>query len=208
MVINVCIEIYRTHVTATLFQIRLQKIGNDFASRLNAIVSALREDDTPQNLYAKVTIVREGDHGLESRFFWHLIEDSASFSGGTFSYEDFMQFVNSGGQGGPPVVSLKCIASFRRCTTNSLRWFSFLPRDLGSSKCPDYGSSRRSTWYAAPTGTDARPTAASKSRANASDGSTQDEPRPAADESGPTSSTSYESGPTHASSTGSGKQNV
>ncbi|KAL3769464.1 hypothetical protein ACHAWU_008873 [Discostella pseudostelligera] len=85
-------------------QVRLQKIGNDFASRLNAIVSALREDDTPQNLFAKVTIVREGDHGLESRFFWHLIEDSASFSGGTFSYEDFMQFVNSGGQGGPHVV--------------------------------------------------------------------------------------------------------
>jgi protein transport protein SEC24 len=96
-------------VLLRIFQIRLQKIGNDFASRLNAIVSALREDDTPQHLYAKVTIIREGDHGLESRFFWHLIEDSASFSGGTFSYEDFMQFVNSGGQGGPPVVSSKVL---------------------------------------------------------------------------------------------------
>jgi len=83
-------------------QIKLQTSGNDFASRLQAIVSALREDNAPQTLTAKVTIVREGDHGLESRFFWHMIEDSASFNGGTFSYNDFVQFVNSGGQGGPP----------------------------------------------------------------------------------------------------------
>merc|ERR1712127_965204 len=83
-------------------QVKLQTSGNDFASRLHAIVSALREDDTPQTLVAKVTIVREGDHGLESRFFWHMVEDSASFNGGTFSYNDFVQFVNSGGQGAPP----------------------------------------------------------------------------------------------------------
>merc|ERR1719253_2101891 len=83
-------------------QVKLQTSGNDFASRLNAITSALREDNSTQNLVAKVTIVREGDHGLESRFFWHMIEDSASFNGGTFSYEDFVSFVNSGGQGSPP----------------------------------------------------------------------------------------------------------
>lgn len=83
-------------------QVHLQTSGNDFAARLNAIVSALREDNSPEPLVAKVTIVREGDHALESRFFWHLIEDSASFNGGTFSYEDFVAFVNSGGQGGPP----------------------------------------------------------------------------------------------------------
>jgi hypothetical protein len=90
------------------FQLKLQTSGNDSASRLNAILSALREDDTPQSLVAKVTIVREGDHGLESRFFWYLVEDSASFSGGTFSYEDFVQFVSlGGGQGGPPGVSAR-----------------------------------------------------------------------------------------------------
>jgi protein transport protein SEC24 len=86
-------------------QVLLQTSGNDFASRVNAIVSALREDDSPETLIAKVTIVREGDHGLESRFFWHLVEDRASFNGGTYSYEDFMDFVNSGGsqgQGMPP----------------------------------------------------------------------------------------------------------
>lgn len=83
-------------------QVKLQRGGNDFASRLSAILLALREDDTPHTLFAKVTVVREGDLGLETRFFWHLIEDSASFSGGTFSYDDFVQFVNSGGQGGPP----------------------------------------------------------------------------------------------------------
>jgi len=85
-------------------RVMLQTSGNDFASRVNAIVSALREDDSPETLVAKVTIVREGDHGLESRFFWYLVEDRASFNGGTYSYEDFMDFVNSGGsqQGMPP----------------------------------------------------------------------------------------------------------
>ena len=93
---------------AFTLQLKLQTSGNDSASRLHAILSALREDDTPQSLVAKVTIVREGDHGLESRFFWYLVEDSASFSGGTFSYEDFVQFVSSGGgQGGPPGVSAR-----------------------------------------------------------------------------------------------------
>ena len=83
-------------------RVKLQTRGNDFASRLNTIVSALRDDDTAYPRVAKVTIVPEGDHGLESRFFWHMIEDSASFNGGTFSYEDFVAFVNSGGQGGAP----------------------------------------------------------------------------------------------------------
>eukprot|EP00573_Skeletonema_grethae_P010464 CAMPEP_0201698312 /NCGR_PEP_ID=MMETSP0578-20130828/18349_1 /ASSEMBLY_ACC=CAM_ASM_000663 /TAXON_ID=267565 /ORGANISM="Skeletonema grethea, Strain CCMP 1804" /LENGTH=1230 /DNA_ID=CAMNT_0048184805 /DNA_START=24 /DNA_END=3716 /DNA_ORIENTATION=- len=85
-------------------RVTLQTSGNDLASRVNAIVCALREDDSPETLAAKVTIVREGDHGLESRFFWFLVEDRASFNGGTYSYEDFMDFVNSGGsqQGMPP----------------------------------------------------------------------------------------------------------
>jgi len=90
-------------------QVKLFTSGNDFASRLNAIVTSLRENDTQQSLVAKVIIVREGDHGLESRFFWHLIEDRASFNGGTYSYSDFMQFVESSGSkggmppaGGPP----------------------------------------------------------------------------------------------------------
>jgi protein transport protein SEC24 len=187
-------------------QVRLQKIGNDFASRFNAIVSALREDDTPQNLFAKVTIVREGDHGLESRFFWHLIEDSASFSGGTFSYEDFMQFVNSGGQGGPHGVRSW---SFLLCRCRTMLNPCAMPHFLdvsGSSGCTKYATSRWSTWNATPSRrTNAGSPAASESGADASDGSTQDEPRSAPDESGPTSSTSYESGPTHASSTDAGK---
>eukprot|EP00577_Skeletonema_sp_RCC1716_P004482 CAMPEP_0113395308 /NCGR_PEP_ID=MMETSP0013_2-20120614/13112_1 /TAXON_ID=2843 ORGANISM="Skeletonema costatum, Strain 1716" /NCGR_SAMPLE_ID=MMETSP0013_2 /ASSEMBLY_ACC=CAM_ASM_000158 /LENGTH=1255 /DNA_ID=CAMNT_0000279485 /DNA_START=40 /DNA_END=3803 /DNA_ORIENTATION=- /assembly_acc=CAM_ASM_000158 len=85
-------------------RVTLQTSGNDFASRVNAIVCALREDDSPETLVAKVTVVREGDQGLESRFFWYLVEDRASFNGGTYSYEDFMNFVNSSGsqQGMPP----------------------------------------------------------------------------------------------------------
>ena len=89
---------------ADMSRVKLQTSGNDFASRVNAIVCALREDDAPETLVAKVTVVREGDHGLESRFFWFMVEDRASFSGGTYSYEDFMDFINSGGsqQGMPP----------------------------------------------------------------------------------------------------------
>jgi protein transport protein SEC24 len=74
-------------------QVRLQTSGNDFASRLNTIVMALREDAMPQSTVPKVTIVREGDHGLESRFFWHMVEDSASFNGGTFTYSDFSEYL-------------------------------------------------------------------------------------------------------------------
>ncbi|KAL9189552.1 hypothetical protein ACHAXT_009227 [Thalassiosira profunda] len=108
-------------------QVRLRTSGNDFASRLHAIASALREDDSAQSLVAKVTIVREGDHGLESRFFWHLIEDSASFNGGTFSYEDFVQFVNSGGgagapPGGPSRARLEGVWGCRRRKGNLEGW--------------------------------------------------------------------------------------
>jgi len=81
-------------------QINLQTKGNDHASRLDAIIQSLGEDET-HKITPKVTIVREGDERLESRFFWHLVEDRASFSGGTYSYAEFMQFVNQPNAGGP-----------------------------------------------------------------------------------------------------------
>ena len=87
---------------ADMGQIRLLTSGNDVASRLNSIVSALRDDGCPERLVPRVVVVREGDAGLESRFFWHLVEDPASFHGGTFSYADFVQFCESGGAQGPP----------------------------------------------------------------------------------------------------------
>jgi len=95
-------------------RVRLCTKGNDVASRLDTITHALRDDEGETHiLEPKIIIVREGDAAMEARFFWHMVEDRASFSGGTYSYEEFMQFVNRppsasgptgapGGMGGPP----------------------------------------------------------------------------------------------------------
>jgi protein transport protein SEC24 len=69
-------------------QIKLQLEGDDYASRVGAIVTGLREDEADDFFVgSKVQIVREGDGHMESRFFWFLVEDPASFQGGTYSYE-------------------------------------------------------------------------------------------------------------------------
>ena len=71
-------------------------------------MQALREDDAdPFVISPKLNIIREGDARMEARFFWYLVEDRASFQGGTYSYAEFMEFVNNpgaaGGMGrGPP----------------------------------------------------------------------------------------------------------
>ena len=85
-------------------QLILQRSGNDLASRLDAVVKALRDDPAETYLIAaKVTIVREGDAALEARFFWHMVEDRASFNGGTYNYQEFMEFVqNPQRSSGPP----------------------------------------------------------------------------------------------------------
>lgn len=84
-------------------QVVLRDSGSDHASRLNAIVSALRDDN---NTVPKVTVVREGDANKEQRFFWYLVEDRASFQGGTYNYAEFMQMVNKqgGSASGPPIA--------------------------------------------------------------------------------------------------------
>ena len=87
---------------ADMGQVRLLTGGSDVASRLDSIVSALRDDGSAERLVPRVVVVREGDAGPESRFFWHLVEDPASFHGGAFSYADFVQFCESGGAQGPP----------------------------------------------------------------------------------------------------------
>jgi len=82
---------------ANMETVKLVKFGNDIASRLDAIICVLREeisDVTPTT--PKIHIIREGDDSAEIRFFWNLIEDTAQFNGGTYSYMDFMQFVRRG----------------------------------------------------------------------------------------------------------------
>lgn len=81
----------------------LQTSGDDLANRVGAIVQGLREyPGDPYVVSPKVHVVKEGDQFMESRFFWFLVEDAASFQGGTFSYEDFMNYVNNPGGPAPP----------------------------------------------------------------------------------------------------------
>lgn len=80
-------------------QVQLLENGNDLASRLNAIVRALRDE---KNLVPRVIIVVEGDVVKEQRFFWHLVEDRASFHGGNYSYPEFMNLVNRVGASNQP----------------------------------------------------------------------------------------------------------
>jgi protein transport protein SEC24 len=85
-------------------QIKVNTVGDDFACRVGSVMMALREEEgDPYVISPKVDIVREGDPHMESRFFWNLIEDRASFQGGTYSYGEFMDFVNNpqAGGGGP-----------------------------------------------------------------------------------------------------------
>ena len=69
--------------------------GDPLATRFGAIMDSLRDDVDEYVVSPKVHIVREGDQQMESRFFWFLVEDRASFQGGTFSYGDFMNFGKS-----------------------------------------------------------------------------------------------------------------
>jgi len=88
---------------ANMQQIRLITQGNDIATRLSTIIQALHEDHELPGappVSPKILIVREGDAGMESRFFWNLVEDRAQFNGGTYTYPEFMQFVNNAQAGG------------------------------------------------------------------------------------------------------------
>jgi len=92
---------------ANMMQIQLLTHGNDLATRLSTILQALHEDHELPSLPPtppKILIVREGDAQMESRFFWNLVEDRAQFNGGTYTYPEFMQFVNHAQPGGilPP----------------------------------------------------------------------------------------------------------
>ena len=89
---------------STSRQVKLFSSGNDVASRVHAITQALREDSAePLNIAPRITVVREGDAAMEARFFWHMVEDRSSFSGGTYNYQEFMEMVNRPpGAGAPP----------------------------------------------------------------------------------------------------------
>lgn len=63
---------------------------DDFGKKVAAIISAIRSD---RQSFLKLTIVSEGDLA-EARFFWKLVEDRASFNGGSYSYSEYLGHVN------------------------------------------------------------------------------------------------------------------
>ena len=71
-------------------QVMLLRNPDELSQRINGIVDALRED---RPTFMQLHVCREGDGGNEARFFWHLVEDRASFTGGTYSYAEFLQHV-------------------------------------------------------------------------------------------------------------------
>ena len=89
-------------------QLQVQKSGDPLASRFGAIVSALSEEvGETETTDRKINVTLEGDPNTQNRFFWFLVEDSAAFQCGTYTYEDFVNFVknpqaSAGARGGMP----------------------------------------------------------------------------------------------------------
>jgi len=76
-------------------QLVLLQNPDELSNRVNGIVNALREE---RAAHMQLCVVREGDPN-EGRFFWHLVEDRASFTGGTYSYPEFLNHVTRQSQG-------------------------------------------------------------------------------------------------------------
>ncbi|KAG6622779.1 protein transporter Sec24 [Phytophthora cinnamomi] len=81
-------------------QLKLLAPHDDTSNRVDAILSAIRAERLP---YQNVVIMREGDPA-EGRYFWKLVEDRASFPGGSYSYSEYLGQISrmslSGGTGG------------------------------------------------------------------------------------------------------------
>ncbi|KAI9922902.1 hypothetical protein PsorP6_000166 [Peronosclerospora sorghi] len=81
-------------------QLKLLMPHDNTSNRVHAILSAIRLERLP---YQKVVIMREGDPA-EGRFFWKLVEDRASFPGGSYSYSEYLGQISrmslSGSNGG------------------------------------------------------------------------------------------------------------
>ncbi|CAM9940112.1 unnamed protein product, partial [Chrysoparadoxa australica] len=65
--------------------------------RVDAIIQSLR---STRNTHLRIMVVGEADGQNEHRFFWHLVEDRATFPGGSMSYSEFMQNVHRQSFGG------------------------------------------------------------------------------------------------------------
>ncbi|OQS03712.1 transporter Sec24 [Thraustotheca clavata] len=73
-----------------LRELQLAPPQDEMSTRIHNIINAIREERPP---FLKLHVLREGAPG-EGRFFWKLVEDRASFNGGTYSYAEFLGQVN------------------------------------------------------------------------------------------------------------------
>jgi len=73
----------------------LAEPSDDVGERIHNVINAIREE---RCAFMKINIIREGEP-LEGRFFWKLVEDRASFGGGTYSYGEYLGQINRLSQG-------------------------------------------------------------------------------------------------------------
>ena len=71
-------------------EVKLHAENSDYSFRVGQVVEALRAD---RSRYMQLHIIREGDGYAEAFFARYLMEDRANFTGGTFSYDEFYQYV-------------------------------------------------------------------------------------------------------------------
>ncbi|OQS04365.1 transporter Sec24, partial [Thraustotheca clavata] len=76
-------------------ELQLAPPQDDLGTRIHNIINAVRED---RPSFLKLHVLREGSPG-EGRFFWKLVEDRASFNGGTYSYAEFLGQINRASHG-------------------------------------------------------------------------------------------------------------
>lgn len=71
--------------------VRLLDVGSDLATRVTRLLAALQES---RQVTLQVHLIREGDPNAEARFFRHLVEDRAAFTGGAYNYHEFMSHIS------------------------------------------------------------------------------------------------------------------
>lgn len=54
----------------------------------------------PRASLAQVIVVGESDGHNDRRFYWHMVEDRATFPGGSMNYAEYMQHISRQSVGG------------------------------------------------------------------------------------------------------------
>jgi protein transport protein SEC24 len=71
-------------------QVVLKTSGSVLAEKINRLLEAFTHD---RGCMPKVVVVIEGDPNSEANFFRYLVEDRASFQGGSYSYGEYMALI-------------------------------------------------------------------------------------------------------------------